>query len=380
MSGWEGPGGLTIFEQDPETGGLEPIGRSHEHLAVGSIAITPNSARLYALDEAKHSDGHTGGTVHAFSIDRSTGSLTHISSTPTMGSHPCSLSIDPQGELLAIANYGSEESVVRSEWTPKGHRLTKLNDEGSTSLFRILPGGGVSDVADIAVHRRISGVDENWQTAPHPHAVGFSPSGDRLVTCDRGGDTITVYSLDREKCTMKLESELQTEPGWGPRSVSFAPALPYFIVSSELQAEAACYRVGPETGDCSPAGIAGTEPPGFRAQDPDDFFSRTHPSAVAFHPRLACAYVLNRGHNSISRLDIDAGTGKLQFMETTPSEGDGPWALAFDHSAGFLYVGNQGSGKIVIFSVDATTGALRPTGAVAYAPRLASLSSFSIDE
>lgn len=380
VSGQEGSGGLTVFEQHPETGELTMTGRFHEHLAVGSIGFAPNSPTLYALDEAKHSTGHTGGTVHAFNIEPATGGLSHISSAPTMGSYPCSLTVDPKGDFLAVANYGSEDSVVRSETTPEGRRLIKLNDEGSTALFRIRADGSVSDATDIAVHTRSSGVDKTWQTAPHPHAVGFSPSGDRLVTCDRGGDTVTVYAVDRENGALDLESELCAEPGWGPRSIAFSATLPYFVISSELQAKAASFYLDPKTGDCVQIGSVGTEPAGFRPENPTDFFSRTHPSAVAVHPRLPCAYVLNRGHNSVARFDLDAGTGKLQFMEATPSEGDAPWALALDGPGRFLYVGNQGSGKIVIFAVDASTGALRPTGAVAYTPRLASLSWFCLSE
>jgi 6-phosphogluconolactonase (cycloisomerase 2 family) len=76
-------------------------------------------------------------------------------------------------------------------------------------------------------------------------------------------------------------------------------------------------------------------------------------------PRRAAQlqYGSNRGHDSIVTFSIDAATGKITYLGTTPSGGTVPRSFTLSADGKLMLVANE-SGEVVSFSVDVTSGAL----------------------
>jgi 6-phosphogluconolactonase len=68
-------------------------------------------------------------------------------------------------------------------------------------------------------------------------------------------------------------------------------------------------------------------------------------------------YGSNRGHDSIVRFAIDAATGKLTFIDTTPSGGNVPRSFTLSADGELMLVANE-SGNVTSFSVNTKSGAL----------------------
>ncbi len=80
------------------------------------------------------------------------------------------------------------------------------------------------------------------------------------------------------------------------------------------------------------------------------------------HPTGKFLYGSNRGHDSIAVYAVDQKTGKLTFVEHTPTQGRTPRHFAIDPTGRWLLAENQGSDSIVVFAIDPETGKLKPTG------------------
>jgi 6-phosphogluconolactonase len=78
---------------------------------------------------------------------------------------------------------------------------------------------------------------------------------------------------------------------------------------------------------------------------------------VVVAPSGNFVYGSNRGHDSIATFAIDAGTGKLTFVGTTPSGGNVPRSFAVSADGKLMLVANE-SGNVTSFSIDAASGSL----------------------
>ncbi|WP_258000364.1 lactonase family protein [Bacillus sp. Marseille-P3661] len=378
--GNDGGGGIKVFEVNQKDGSFNLIATYADNMAVGSMAIASNKQVLYAVNETKVYGGleSFGGSVSAFSIDPETGLLSHINTKPTIGAFPCSIDIDPSESHVVIANYGSEDSIVSSIKNKNDkYELLKIPDEASIVLIPLDTDGQLGDVIDLVKHTKISGVDSIRQSAPHPHSVNIDPSGSFVAVCDRGGDTITIYSLDKTVGKLSHISELKTSAGLGPRNVCFSSTFPYFYVSCELVPKAIALNFNRESGEIAEINVETTIPSNYKPKSPEDFYSCTHPSDIKVHPNDKFVYVLNRAHNSIASFTVNLSTGKISFNGTTPSQGNGPRTMSFDPTGNFMYVGNQASGNLIVYKVDPNNGNLVPTGFVGYANNVGAINFFS---
>jgi 6-phosphogluconolactonase len=78
---------------------------------------------------------------------------------------------------------------------------------------------------------------------------------------------------------------------------------------------------------------------------------------VVVAPSGSFVYGSNRGNDSIVTFSIDATSGKLTYLGTTPSGGNVPRSFTLSVDGTLMLVANQ-SGNVTSFSVDVTTGAL----------------------
>src|SRR4030095_11292452 len=104
--------GIYLFSFDLGTGALTQIKVAAAIPSPSWIAIHPNGKYLYAVNEISNFNGTTGGSVPAFSIDRTNGDLTLLNVVSSQGAGPAHLSVDPLGSFVYVANYGGGSFTV----------------------------------------------------------------------------------------------------------------------------------------------------------------------------------------------------------------------------------------------------------------------------
>lgn len=364
--GNDGNGGIHVFRM-AEDGSLEKTDRVSDELAIGYVASSPDGKYLYGINETKKFSNMDvyGGSVNAYSFDPEKGKLKFVNNTPTVGVFPCFLTITHDGKYLLATNYGSVDTLVRSQKNENGgYTLQNIYDEGSVVLIPVGEDGKVQPVSSLQVHTETS-VDPIRQIAVHPHSVNVDNTDQFAMVCDRGGDRIYSYRINREKNELELCDVFRTKAGTGPRHLAFHPTKPYFYVVSELLPMIASYKYDTETGKIEEINMISTEPENYKPRDYSNFGACTHPADVHVHPNGKYVYASNRGHNSIATFAV-ADDGALSFVTYMPSHGDTPRAFNFDPTGKFMFVTNQDSGNILTYRLG-DDGTLEATGSVAYA-------------
>jgi 6-phosphogluconolactonase len=97
------------------------------------------------------------------------------------------------------------------------------------------------------------------------------------------------------------------------------------------------WRFSPSTGKLSALGLMA---------------ETSNPSFLAVHPNRRYLYAVNENaEGSVSAFAIDSATGKLTFLNSASSRGNGPCHLAVDRSGKYLFVANYGSGSTTVLPV-----------------------------
>jgi len=261
------------------------------------LAVHPKLPVLYAVGELAQ------GWLTAFSMEA--GALLPLDERPSMGDSPCHVAVDPEGGLLAVANYG----------------------DGTVSLHHLDDRGAFEGRPIVLTHEG-SGPHPERQQGPHAHQTVFHDG--LLYVSDLGTDEIRRYTPDGEA----LEP-LRLSPGTGPRHMVFSGSRLYFV--GELDGIVTL--------------IDGEKSAGTLA-------SRAEGVNQPSHLDLAgdFLYVANRGPDTITVLRAD----DLTPVAEVPSGGEWPRHFAIDGDR--LYVANQHSGVVTEFALE--DGVPVPTGQV----------------
>lgn len=286
------------------------------HLDVTGLALAlPNPSYLasagnciYAVLEQEQ------GFVAA--LVRDGGYLRELNRKPTLGAHPCHVSV--AGNHVAAANYSS----------------------GSVALFGRLDDGSLGDLCSVEQHAG-HGPDERRQAGPHAHMVYPDPWAPRLLVPDLGCDRL--YRYDLSGGVLKLEGFIGLPAGAGPRHVVAHPALRglYYVVN-EL--------------DNTLALIAPAADGRFAVRQTISTLPATHAgssatAALRINPDGDHLYATNRGHDSIVTVALadDGGFGNVSHV---PTLGDHPRDLTLDPTGGWLLVANQDGDSIAVYPLN----------------------------
>ena len=351
--GQGGEGGIHIYELSEVDGSLVHIRSIQDELNIGNICISKDNRFLYAVEEVKDFNNKptSGGGVHSYSIDQKSRSLTFINKQPTMGTFPCFLSIDGNGKCLIVANHGSYDSIMKTTRTLNGDfEVNRVYDDGSVALFPINDDGSIMPIADLDVHKG-HGSHPFFQQSPHPHAVIFDNSRERAIVCDKGNDTITIYSVDRRKNSLAVRSIYKTKVGMGPRHAVLHPRKPFLFVINEAVSSLTSYHFNGETGGITEINTLPTIPA--------DFTDTNYPADIRIHPNGKFLYGSNRGHDSIVIFQIDQNSGKLTFVGHVLLNAKTPREFNITSSGKHMLVGNQDSDSVSSFAIDPENGSLR---------------------
>jgi len=323
-----GSKGIYRSTLDLETGRLSTPVLAAEVASPSFIEIHPNAKFLYAVSEAGGD-----GTVTAYAIDPTSGSLNLLNRQLSRGSGPCHVSIDRAGKNVLVANYGS----------------------GSAAVIPIKSDGALAEPTGFVQHQG-SSINQSRQKGPHAHSINPSPDNRYAYVADLGIDKINIYALDAEKGTLFPNNppSANLKPGAGPRHFAFAPNANRAYVINELHCTVTAFDYNPATGALTEIQTVTTLPDGFAGSNSC--------AEVRVHPTGKFLYGSNRGHDSIAVYRIDQANGRLTFVEHETADIKTPRNFNIDPTGKFCLVANQGADSVAVFRIDQQTGALEPTG------------------
>ncbi|MGL6312653.1 lactonase family protein [Vibrio sp. WXL103] len=181
------PAGVARISLNSESGELSF--ESWEHLTTSPSYLYSNDKGIYAFNEISEASGSrlefvdNQGKVHTL---------------PSGGNYPCHIDIDSQGQLLALAHYGS----------------------GTVTVFNLNETGAMQEQID-CLSNPGSGPNLARQEAAHAHMVKFLREDDQLAYVDLGTDSIHFYQLDRASLSLELSQTVKLSSGSGPRHMVF---------------------------------------------------------------------------------------------------------------------------------------------------------------
>jgi len=303
-------GGIRCFEQDPATGALTETHPPTPAVDPSFLAWDAGRTTLYAVSES-------AGGVQAFARSDH-GLLTALGQQWTGGTDPCHLVVDPTGQFLVTANYGS----------------------GSVSVHPIETDGALGERRDLIEHTG-AGPDAERQEGPHAHMIAYRPSGGSFYVTDLGTDRIHEYALSPDGAILPVRA-FDTTAGSGPRHVAIHPSSGAVYVTGELDSTVLIYR--PQGDGVTPAGQvpATAEPPA----------ERNYPSHIACSADGRFVYVANRGADCVTVFAVTPAG--LTAVADVPA--GGRWPRHFAIVGDFLYVANQYSGTVTALRLDPATG------------------------
>lgn len=331
--------GIYQFHMNPATGELTPAGVTPGVENPSFLAIHPDLHTLYAVNETMEFNGQPGGAISAFHIEPNDGSLSFLNQQATHGGAPCYVSVDADGRVVLVANYGG----------------------GNLAVFHVQADGSLSEATDVVQHEG-SGPNPKRQEKPHAHSINLTPDNQHVVAADLGIDKVMVYRLDAD--TGKLHPHdsphAQVPAGEGPRHFAFHPNGRYFYVINELGSTVTAFAYNGNRVTFEELQTISTLPAGWEG--------RTSCADVHVSPSGRFLYGSNRGHDSIAIFAIDETRGTLTVVGNVSTGGRTPRNFAIDPTGSFLLAANQDTNNIVVFSIDRESGNLEPTGIEASVP------------
>jgi 6-phosphogluconolactonase len=325
-----GSKGIYVYRFDAATGQLKFVSNAATDNP-SYLAVAPGGNFLYAANET---DGTKPGGVSAFSFDKGTGQLRFLDKQVSGGDDPCYVSVDAHRKWLMVANYTG----------------------GNLSALPIRPDGSLDPLTQLIQHTG-AGPNKDRQEKAHVHSVTFTPDEKYLLAADLGMDKLSVYRFEgtaaKEPLKMVRDSVVKTEPGSGPRHISFYPGRPYVYLVMELGGAVDAFHYSD----------GHLEPIQHISSHPANYSGAMGSADIHVAPGGKFLYASNRADaNSLAIFAIDPATAKLTIKGFESTGGKTPRNFIIDPTGHWLLAANQNSNNIVIFRIDPKTGMLKATG------------------
>jgi 6-phosphogluconolactonase len=321
--------GIYIATLDTNTGQLTEVG-GNDIPGRGWLALSPDERFLYAAID--------GDAIASFAVDKQTGALTPLNTSPTGTSSVSHLSVDPSGRYVIGASYSG----------------------GAACVVSINPDGSLGQPTDVRKHEGDVPGPHPDQTQAKAHQCPWDLSGKWAVVNDLGLDRTYVYSLNTETGQLAPNDPpyIQFARGRGPRHIAFHPTNRFAYVINELSAEMTALSWDAEKGVFQELNTLTTLPEGWSG--------RKWTAQVIVHPNGKFVYGSNRGSGTDSDdiviYAIDQATGAISLAGHAQTLGQVARNFNIEPSGKFLVCAHQDSDNVVVFSVNGETGALTPTG------------------
>lgn len=306
------------------------------------MSVSPDKKYLFAAVRAKPF------TAVSYSIDRKSGRLKEVGRGPLAESFPY-IWADKTGKFLLGASYGAN--------------LVSVNPIGRD--------GKVGEPLQVI------------PTARNAHSIVTDRTNKFVFVPHLGTDQIFQFRFDDKsgKLTANTPPVVQMRSGSGPRHIIISADNKFAYLLSELVATVTTLSLDPKTGQLKETSVASflapdsklvpgaprgaISGPGTNAPPPRDVSNDIWASDLHLTPNGKFLYALERTGNQIGAMSVDASTGKLTYLSTTPTEKQ-PRGFQIDPSGKYMVVTGEKSETLSIYSIG-DNGALQllkqyPTG------------------
>jgi 6-phosphogluconolactonase len=306
------------------------------------MSVSPDKKYLFAAVRAKPF------TAVSYSIDRNSGRLKEVGRGPLAESFPY-IWADKTGKFLLGASYGAN--------------LVSVNPIGRD--------GKVGEPLQVI------------PTARNAHSIVTDRTNKFVFVPHLGTDQIFQFRFDDKsgKLTANTPPVVQMRSGSGPRHIIISADNKFAYLLSELVATVTTLSLDPKTGQLKETSVASflapesklvpgaprgaISGPGTNAPPPRDVSNDIWASDLHLTPNGKFLYALERTGNQIGAMSVDAATGKLTYLSTTPTEKQ-PRGFQIDPSGKYMVVTGEKSETLSIYSIG-DNGALQllkqyPTG------------------
>ena len=310
-------------------GALQPGQRYKADKMVMPMTVSPDKRFLVAAVRNKPFSAYT------YTIDRASGALNHIGSGPLAESFPY-IYFDKTGRYLLSASYG-------------GH-LVSVNPVSSD--------GRIGDPMQVI------------PTARNAHAIITDKTNRYVFVPHLGTDQVFQFVFDQKngRLTANTPPVLQLKQGTGPRHLITSPDNRYLYLLNELTATVSTLALDLKTGTLTEVSTASALPPDSklgpgmpRPQPGRDVSNDIWASDIHITPNGRFLYAAERTSSSIGAFSVEAASGKLTFLSSTPTEKQ-PRGFRIDPKGRFMVVSGEKSDTISVYEIDGATGALKPLG------------------
>jgi len=324
-----------------DSGELQAGPRAKAASIVMPMAVSPDKRFLYAASRSKPF------SVHAYAIDRGTGALTLLATSPLAESFPY-ISVDRTGRYLFGAGYGAAVISVNA-----------IGADGRVAAepLQVIPVGR------------------------NAHSIRVDESNKFAFVPTLGSDQVFQFTFDAKsgRLASNTPAIYLMKAGTGPRHFVTSADNKFVYVLSELLATVTTFSLDPKSGlltEVSTAtglpsdsklgpgaprgavGVAGAPP---RNTDNDIWAADIHMT-----PNGKFLYITERTSHTLAGFSVDGASGKLTYLGSTPTERQ-PRGFAIDPKGRFLVASGEKSDTVSVYAIDQASGALKlqnkfPTG------------------
>ena len=323
--------GIYVFKLNPSDGGLTPV-QTVPASNPSFVALDPTLTHLYSVNE------DAPGSVSAYALNSSNGTLTFLNSMSAIGKFTTHISVHPSGQYLFAANYGD------------------LSAPGNFPVYRINANGSIGTMTDLfqgVGYGTNAGPNPERQETLHAHQILTDLSSSHVCAVDLGADKVNVLNLNlgTGKLTPATVPFGPVASGSGCRHMAFHPDKSHAYVLDELVSSITVSKYDPVRGAFIWVQTISTLP--------SDFTGVNTTAEIRVHPSGQFLYNTNRGHNSVTMYAIDEETAELDVIGWESTRGEWPRGMNLDPSGTFLYVGNQNTDTIAVFRIQPSNGKLK---------------------
>ncbi len=315
-------------------GRLQPGARVKAADAVGPLAVSPDRRFLYAAVRSQPFG------VHAYAIAAGSGALMPLSVAPLAASCPY-IALDRSGRTLFAASYHSHLASVNA-----------VAEDG-----RVAP--------------------EPLQLIPvgrNAHSIRVDASNRFVYVPTLGSDQVFQFVFDAKsgRLSSNTPAVAQMAPGTGPRHFVTSADNRFLYLLSELRGTVTTFALDGNTGLLREIGSVSALPPGTRlvpgaprvalgVADTAPPRNRDHDiwaADIHLTPNGKFLYISERTGSTLAALGVDAATGTLNYLGSTPTERQ-PRGFAISPDGTFLVACGEMSDTVSVYAIDQSNGALR---------------------
>jgi 6-phosphogluconolactonase (cycloisomerase 2 family) len=290
-----------------------------------------------------------------------------------VGTRPVSVTVDPSGKFIYVANIGSNDvsafainsntgeliglspSTVAARLAPSSIAITGGNSLKFVAKFAYVANTNSNNLSAFSVDETDGALTNApgspFPTGQNPNAIGVDLFGKFAVatnTVALGANNASAFKIDPTTGTLTTAAGSPFNAGIQPQGVTIDPSSRFAYLLDHGTDTIAAFTINATTG-------ALTAVPG------SPFAAGFNPIAAAVDPSGRFLYVANSDSNNVSAFSINPTSGALTNVAGSPFiAGTNSSSVTVDPSGRYLFVGNSRSNNISAYLINSKTGALNP--------------------